>query len=99
MRTKVIRRLATGTCSVCLCYGLAVQALNGEMSAEAVTPELLTSAPALTAEPTQTPELPAFRFQGEAARQARAGALDAARRKNAAARDRSACRKRASDRG
>ena len=60
MRTKVIRRLATGTCSVCLCYGLVVQALNGEMSAEAVTPELLTASPTLTAEPTQTPGLPAY---------------------------------------
>ena len=34
MRTKTLYRLATGTCSVCLCYGLVVQALNGDLAAE-----------------------------------------------------------------
>ena len=40
MRTKILYRLAAGTCSVCLCYGLAVQTLNGDLAAEALTPEL-----------------------------------------------------------
>ena len=37
MRTKILYRLATGTCSVCLCYGLVVQTLNGDMAAEALS--------------------------------------------------------------
>ena len=40
MRTKILYRLAVGTCSVCLCYGLVVQAVNGDVAAEALTPEL-----------------------------------------------------------
>lgn len=39
MRTKVITRMATGVCSVCLCYGLVIQAMNGDMAAEALSPD------------------------------------------------------------
>lgn len=39
MRTKVITRMATGVCSIYLCCGLAIQALNGDMAAEALSPD------------------------------------------------------------
>ena len=37
MRTKLLYRMASGVCGVCLCYGLAAQALNGNPSADALS--------------------------------------------------------------
>ena len=63
MRTKILYRLATGTCSVCLCYGLVVQALNGDMAAEALTPGMSVYEPLKIIAETQSPSPSAFPYE------------------------------------
>ena len=63
MRTKILYRLATGTCSVCLCYGLVVQALNGDMAAEALAPGTSVYEPYQIIAETQGPSPSAFPYE------------------------------------
>ena len=63
MRTKILYRLATGTCSVCLCYGLVVQALNGDMAAEALVPGMSVYEPLQIIAETQTQSPSAFPYE------------------------------------
>ena len=63
MRGKVIYRIACGTCSVCITYGLIMQALQGENPAQTAAAEFALSPAAVvadempeeTAEPTVEP--------------------------------------------
>lgn len=55
MRGKVIYRIACGTCSVCITYGLLMQTLQGLDSAQAETMAWTTVLPAIAAQDVQSP--------------------------------------------
>ena len=63
MRTKILYRLATGTCSVCLCYGLIVQALNGDIATETLGSGMSVYEPLQIITETQTPSPSAFPYE------------------------------------
>ena len=67
MRTTILYRLAAGTCGICLCYGLVVQALTGEVSTEASALELSAWEAVQTAEPAETREQGAYSFETQPA--------------------------------
>ena len=55
MRGKVIYRIACGTCSVCITYGLLMQTLQGLDSAQAETMAWTTVLPVIAAQNVQSP--------------------------------------------
>ena len=55
MRGKVIYRIACGTCSVCITYGLIMQAIQGEDTARTAAAEWAASQPAVVSEAIPEP--------------------------------------------
>ena len=55
MRGKVIYRIACGTCSVCITYGLIMQALQGEDVTQTAAAEWAMSPAAIVAETIPEP--------------------------------------------
>ena len=57
MRGKVIYRIAAGTCSVCIAYGLVMQALRGESSTQVTGALAVSSVVVAEAQPSVSPQM------------------------------------------